>query len=649
MTTSYRLLPLLLLAAPIWAADQADLVPSAEDFFRGIRANNLAALRTLSKPGAANVKDRLDYTPLHYAALYGSTEALRTILESGADPNARNSSQSTPLLYAAYSFEKTRLLVEKGADVNAKADDASTPLWVASAIPGNEKTVRYLIEKGAAPLALRPNGVDYLMRAAQHQDVQGVKYLLDNKLDPHRATAGGSALTDSLVCDGGAKAKLLIASGADVNVFNTNAGRVKNGPIESTGETPLMLAAACAEPDTVAELLKAGAHIDSLDARHMTALMRAVATDHANPETVAVLVKAGADLNIADRNSETALDWARKFNNPAVLAVLEKAGAKANGLGPAPSRPADYKPTPREAIDRASALLAKSSETFFREGGGCVGCHHQPFAGRAFGAVKASGLSPEPRLRQILIAGMVAELARDRSRLPLMTAGGGGYSSFLYPLAGLADMADPASEVTDVMVHYIAVNQDVNGSWSAPGSRPPLQESAITQTMLAIYALKTYGWPGRSDEFGKRLEKARTWLLTAPAISTVDEADRLMGLWLAGTSPAALKTISQTLLKQQRPDGGWAQTPYLESDAFGTAAALYTLRKTGFLSPADPNYKKGADYLLSTQFPDGSWYVRSRVVKLQPYFQSAFPYNHDQWISNSATAYAVMALAPLAR
>jgi len=51
---------------------------------------------------------------------------------------------------------------------------------------------------------------------------------------------------------------------------------------------------------------------------------------------------------------------------------------------------------------------------------------------------------------------------------------------------------------------------------------------------------------------------------------------------------------------------------------------------------------------LGTQFPDGSWYVRSRSPKLQPYFQSAFPYEHDQWISAAATARAVMALAPAA-
>jgi len=98
----------------------------------------------------------------------------------------------------------------------------------------------------------------------------------------------------------------------------------------------------------------------------------------------------------------------------------------------------------------------------------------------------------------------------------------------------------------------------------------------------------------------------------------------------------------------QRAHGGWAQTPYLDSDAFGTAAALYTLRKTGFLKVSSAAYRRGAAYLLRTQFPDGSWYVRSRVVKLQPYFQSDFPFDHDQWISYTATAYAVMALAPVA-
>jgi len=51
------------------------------------------------------------------------------------------------------------------------------------------------------------------------------------------------------------------------------------------------------------------------------------------------------------------------------------------------------------------------------------------------------------------------------------------------------------------------------------------------------------------------------------------------------------------------------------------------------------------NYLVATQAADGSWHVKSRAVKLQPYFQSGFPYEHDQWISNTATAWAAAALA----
>jgi len=179
-------------------------------------------------------------------------------------------------------------------------------------------------------------------------------------------------------------------------------------------------------------------------------------------------------------------------------------------------------------------------------------------------------------------------------------------------------------------------------------SRPPLQESNITRTMLAIGALKTYGWPARQAEFDERIARARAWLTKTIAWTTVDEADRILGLTLAGASSDQLSEFGRKLMAQQRPDGGWAQTRYLESDAYGTACVLYALRKSGMVKISDAPYQRGARYLLETQFPDGSWYVRSRAVKLQPYFQSAFPFDHDQWISNSATAYAVMALAPVA-
>jgi hypothetical protein len=71
---------------------------------------------------------------------------------------------------------------------------------------------------------------------------------------------------------------------------------------------------------------------------------------------------------------------------------------------------------------------------------------------------------------------------------------------------------------------------------------------------------------------------------------------------------------------------------------------MYALAESG-MSPQDPAYRRGVGYLLSTQQADGSWHVRSRSPKLQPYFQSGFPHDHDQWISSAATAFAAAALA----
>jgi hypothetical protein len=51
---------------------------------------------------------------------------------------------------------------------------------------------------------------------------------------------------------------------------------------------------------------------------------------------------------------------------------------------------------------------------------------------------------------------------------------------------------------------------------------------------------------------------------------------------------------------------------------------------------------------VRTQRDDGSWFVKSRAMKIQPYFESGFPYGHDQWISQAATAWATIGLASAA-
>jgi hypothetical protein len=77
--------------------------------------------------------------------------------------------------------------------------------------------------------------------------------------------------------------------------------------------------------------------------------------------------------------------------------------------------------------------------------------------------------------------------------------------------------------------------------------------------------------------------------------------------------------------------------------------SLWALVHTGVIQPSHTAYRQGARFLLQTQADDGSWHVVSRATKFQIYFESGFPYDHDQWISTMGTGWAASALALRAR
>src|SRR5579871_4838209 len=645
---SYRFVLAMLCAVSIASAQGA--AAKAEDLFRLIRSGDLEGLRRAAAD--PNLVSSLGETPLHYAATFGSAETVRLLLERGSDPNARNRAGATPLIYGAYSFEKARLLVERGADVNARSQNGTTPLMIAASVHGNLPTIRYLLEKGADVKPIRANGSDALQIAALKSEPEAVKLLLDKGADAHGADKSGvTALMNAFLNVGDPEmVRLLLAAGSDVNAFNTDGGHRPVGPITTFRLTPLMYAAPAADPAVIATLLKAGARVNMQDYRKMTALMLAVATDRPHLETVRELLAAGADLNAKDQFGDSALDWARKFGDPAVITALETAGATGKNPAPAPVRPANFKPGgPADAIRRASGLLAQSGDVFFTAGGGCVGCHHQALNARAYGALRAAGLKPDERMRRTFLDSMVAERPGLLSDSPFLLAIGGDTDTLFYEIVALGDLGEPASPSTDAIVHYLASRQNAAGAWArSAGPRTPMESSTISRTAWSMRALKTYEWPARKAEFEERIARGRDWLLAAQPATSYEEADRIMALHLSGAPDRAVGTAAQTLVREQREDGGWSQNPHLGSDPYATGVVLSTLAEAGLLKPSEPAYQHGVAYLLRTQFPDGSWYVRSRSPKLQPYFQSAFPYEHDQWISAAATARAVMALGPAA-
>ncbi len=67
-----------------------------------IRAGEKQVFRKLlsENPKAINLNGPGGSTPLMYAALYGDLESVRILLERGADPNLRNDSGTTALMWA---------------------------------------------------------------------------------------------------------------------------------------------------------------------------------------------------------------------------------------------------------------------------------------------------------------------------------------------------------------------------------------------------------------------------------------------------------------------------------------------------------------------------------------------------------------------
>src|SRR5262249_8871370 len=94
---------------------------------------------------------------------------------------------------------------------------------------------------------------------------------------------------------------------------------------------------------------------------------------------------------------------------------------------------------------------------------------------------------------------------------------------------------------------------------------------------------------------------------------------------------------------------GWAQIATLTSDAYATGQVLVALAQSGALAVTSSAYRRGIDFLLKTQYADGSWFVRSRAIPLQPHFESGFPYGRDQFISAAAPNWAAQALIAAAR
>ena len=74
------------------------------------------------------------------------------LVEKGADINAKDIRDSTPLHFAARYNENSEVLavlIENGADINAEDEYGRTPLKVAKKAKANSEVIAFLVKNGA--------------------------------------------------------------------------------------------------------------------------------------------------------------------------------------------------------------------------------------------------------------------------------------------------------------------------------------------------------------------------------------------------------------------------------------------------------------------------------------------------------------------
>ena len=140
---------------------QVDELLAAEpdlDVFEAAALGQTERLRELTDedPSLANAWAEDGYQPLGLASFFGHVETARLLVERGAEVNSasRNDMKVMPLHSAAAAddpevrYEIAKLLLDAGADPNARQQDDFTPLMAAGQT-GDDRLAQLLEEHGA--------------------------------------------------------------------------------------------------------------------------------------------------------------------------------------------------------------------------------------------------------------------------------------------------------------------------------------------------------------------------------------------------------------------------------------------------------------------------------------------------------------------
>jgi ankyrin repeat protein len=310
--------PLEQQTALMWAVTEGHLDIARALLKAGANPNLQARVSTLTKRKNADFPSG-GFAALHWAARNGDEAMISLLIENGANLNARNGDNSTPMMLAIVNdrFDTAAKLLKRGADAN----DGS--LYFITEM--RDATTDWRARDGTVFRADHPNQLSAL---------DFTRLLLEAGADPNQPFIG-QMHNASMCCDTKANATafsraaiaadvdaliLMLAHGANTEWLPaktpTSDGADDNN--NSNNKTALMLAinggkgvGIAGGPNDLREGLpkfREAANRDTLAA-------------------VAVLLEAGAAVNARDANAETALHIAAKALHPGIVRALVAKGA----------------------------------------------------------------------------------------------------------------------------------------------------------------------------------------------------------------------------------------------------------------------------------------------------------------------------------
>lgn len=285
-----------------YALDEAELAIASKQLLDACyNGNDMLAAQLLKEGANIEARDENNATPLILAASSHQVDTVKLLLDKGANVNAKENTGKTALFYACNSYYPTvawyaihtiSALLDKGADINAQDNDGRTVLHYASHTVYTE-LIRMLLDKGANIEASDNKGITPLHIAA---------CLNDNNVPTN---ANNIEPTDT--------ALLLLVKGANIKAKDI------------LGDTPLHYATASNCYATAILLLKKGANINVKDNKGITPLH--VASGLGLKDFVEYFINNGASIEARDALGNTPLYYASHKRQKDIVELLLANGA----------------------------------------------------------------------------------------------------------------------------------------------------------------------------------------------------------------------------------------------------------------------------------------------------------------------------------